>query len=90
MKNITIANDEVIRYATLKARMKGETFEKVVEQLLERAMKDEQYRAKRNAQKWQETKELKSTVKEMEEKLRRLQIMQELGAGREDEIEERD
>lgn len=89
MKNVTINNSEVERFITSHAAFSGNEFNEVVERLLERAMKDMQYRSRRNAQKWQETKEMKMNIKELEAKLAHLQTLQEIGAGREEEIDEK-
>jgi hypothetical protein len=90
MKNVTVVNEQVVRYATAKAALKGESFDVVVNRLLEKAMKDEQYRANRNAQKWQETKALKETVAALEAELIHRNTLMQIGAGNEDMIEEKE
>jgi hypothetical protein len=86
-KSITITNDQVVRFVNALSAQRGETFEEVVNYLAEKAMKDMQYRSRRNAQKWQEQKGLKETVKMLEEKLQHAHTLQMIGAGREEEIE---
>lgn len=87
MKNVTINNNEIVRFATILSQQKGESFDAIVEKLLEKAMKDMQYRSRRNAQKWQETKALKETVAALEEQLIRINTREEVGRGHEELIQ---
>lgn len=68
-KSINVANPELERYINAKATVRGESFDTIVMKMLEKQMKDEQYRTRRNAQKWQETKALKETVEALEAQL---------------------
>jgi len=85
-KQITINNSEVERFINSHAAVSGNDFNEIVNRLLERAMKDMQYRSRRNAQKWQETKAMKEQVKSLEEKLAHLQTLEEIGRGHEELI----
>ena len=87
MRNITITNTELVRFVTNLAAARGESFDYVAESLMEKAMKDMQYRSRRNAQKWQETKCLKETVAALEAQLIHMNTLQQIGTGREEEIE---
>jgi hypothetical protein len=88
MRSINLNNTELDRFINTLAAQRGESFDVVAEKLLEKAMKDMQYRSRRNAQKWQETKALKETVAALEETVIHLQTLQQIGAGREEEIVE--
>jgi hypothetical protein len=86
-KQITINNSEVERFINSHAAVSGNDFNEIVNRLLERAMKDMQYRSRRNAQKWQETKAMKEQVKSLEEKLAHLKTLEEIGRGHEELID---
>jgi hypothetical protein len=87
MRTYNINNSEVERYISIKAAVKGMSVDEFATRLLEKAMKDEQYRSRRNASKWQEAKALKETVAALEAELIRRNTLQTIGAGREDEID---
>ena len=93
-KQITINNSEVERFINSHAAVSGNDFNEIVNRLLERAMRDMQYRSRRNAQKWQEekarkeeTKAMKEQVKSLEEKLTHLKTLEEIGRGHEELID---
>ncbi len=76
--NVVINNSEVVRYVGSVAARNGVSAESVVERLLVKAVKDAQYRARRNAQVWAETKALRERAAELEQKVRELGLQ---GAG---------
>ncbi len=76
--NVVINNSEVVRYVGSVAARNGVTGEQLVERLLVKAVKDAQYRARRNAQVWEQTKALRERAAELEAKVRELGLQ---GAG---------
>lgn len=89
INNITV-NDSTLRSLQLLLQKKDSTLEELASEMLERGVKDTIYRQKRNAQKWMETKLLKERMEELESKLAHLNTLEEIGRGREDEIEEKE
>lgn len=75
MKNINmssvVVNEEVVRSIQQLCTVKDKTFDEMVAHLLEHAVKDVCYRMKRNQQKWQETKNMKAKLAELEAQLQK-------------------
>jgi hypothetical protein len=69
----TITNNEVVKYVRAVASNKGEEFGAIINRLLEKAVKDAQYRARRNATQWAQTKALKERAEELEARVKELE-----------------
>lgn len=69
MRNITLSN-ETERQVRMVAEYTGESFDFLVEKLLQKAVKDTQYRTQRNARVYAEKKAEAQRLKALEAKLK--------------------
>jgi predicted DNA-binding ribbon-helix-helix protein len=74
--NITVSASTLNTLKTIASR-RGLTIEETISEMTERGVKDYNYRSTRNAQKWQEQKELKRKLETIEQKLAQLEITEE-------------